>query len=360
LPVATKRAAIAIRVLAGAAIGVALLAAAARGVTWTDLRREVGTLDGRWLAAAAATIVAGQWLRAARWRVLFGSDPRPSRRDSFAILSVGYLVSNILPLRAGDPARAWLVTVRTGASAARALATVMAERVLDVLSIALLLALWIPGWGAAWLANAAARQVTSAAVAAGGVAAAAAGIVGLALAARVAPALSPLVETALLRAGAPAGRAAGAAALVDRFGQGLAVLSSARRAAAVLAWSLSVWLMGAAGYWLVMRAFGLHLPFAAAGLAVCAAALLAAVLPPTPGYAGTFELAITTALVVHGVAQATALSYSLVLHGLTVGMLVIMGLLGGAWIGAGSMEMRNLPASVLGNATGRLEGRGGR
>lgn len=58
-----------------------------------------------WLWRPALGQVARTW----RWRLLFHRATRPPWRETFAALSVGYLVSTVIPLRLGDPIRAWAV-----------------------------------------------------------------------------------------------------------------------------------------------------------------------------------------------------------------------------------------------------------
>src|SRR5512137_2489096 len=93
----------------GVAVSAVALYFAVRGVAWRDLWLQLAEADYWWLLPTVAVIIAGQVARSARWQVLFGDGPRPTLRDAFAILSIGYMVSALFPLRLGDWVRAWLI-----------------------------------------------------------------------------------------------------------------------------------------------------------------------------------------------------------------------------------------------------------
>jgi hypothetical protein len=265
---------------------------------------------------------------------------------AFAILNVGYLVSNVLPLRAGDAVRAWLVDARTRGDGATALATIVVERAVDLVTVLLLLGLWVPAYGAAfaqrhapgaaWLSADALRWLVV-----GG----ALGLYALLTAvARFAGPASVAVGWLLRRIGAPDDATDRAAAGAGRFLLAFGVLGGRRVALETMAWSLIVWWIGAAGYWLVFQAFHLDLPLGAAVFAMCASAVLAAILPPTPGYAGTFHLSVRESLALYaGVPEAIGLGYAIVLHGVTLAVLVVLGAASVAAVGVTSARPSHEP-----------------
>lgn len=315
------------------AISLAALYLALRGVALGELSTHLAQADYTWLLPSIAVIVAGQLARAARWQVLFGTGPRPRFSQSFWILSVGYLVSNVLPLRLGDPARAVLVEARTSAGGAEAFATVMVERAIDFLTILALMAIWVPVPASQLLraefgAGAWAQPTSLRAIALGLVVGVYAAWVVISMAGERA---GRLAERTLLRLGLPESVAARVGRLVAGFAAGFAPLRSRRTAVAAVSWTVLVWLIGGLGYALVMRSFGLTLPFAAAVFALGATALFA-VLPSSPGYIGVFHYAVRVALRIYSegagiqISDARALTYAIVLHGVTVVVLLALGL----------------------------------
>ena len=76
-----------------------------------------------------ATVVRGE-----RWqRLLRDEGATPSRRDAQELNAVGYMGNNLLPARAGDAVRVFLMTPRAGGVTMRSVVgTLLAERLLDV------------------------------------------------------------------------------------------------------------------------------------------------------------------------------------------------------------------------------------
>lgn len=334
------------RAVVGLAVSVLFLYLGVRGVGWRELVRELGAADYRWLIPTVVVVIAGQLARAARWQVLFGDGPRPSARDAFAILSVGYMVSAVFPLRLGDPVRAWLIETRTPASGATGLATVLVERAIDFLTVAVLLALWLPLpatsllqrtlGGAEWLD---ARLLTLGALSL--VAAVYFGCLSLSAAAER---LGTMTAQLLRRLGLTAQRAVRLARVVTAFFRGFGALRRLDRALAAALWSAAVWLLGALGTWLMMRSFGIVLPLAAAAFVLCATALFA-VLPSSPGYVGVFHsaarlgLGVYTAAIGVSVPLAAVVSYTIVLHALTMLVIIILGLVGLLMLGLSGRDL---------------------
>ncbi len=342
------------RVWVGLVLSVVTLYLALRGVDLQELRRALVGADYVWLIPAVGIVVVGQLARAARWQVLFGTGARPDFRASFAILSVGYLVSNLLPLRLGDPLRAWLVETRTPAGGAEAMATLLVERAIDFLTIVALLAIWVPvpasrllrdelGAGE-WAEPVGLRLVVAVLVALVYITWVLVSIAG--------PAAGRSTTRILRRLGAPERLSDQAGRLVSGFAAGFAPLRRPRTAIFTVSWTILVWLIGGCGYWLIMRSFDLRLPFAAAVFCLGATALFA-VLPSSPGYIGVFHYAIRVGLAIYSegwqdpISDATALSYAIVLHGITVLTLLVVGVIGIRMLHLTSREIgRGLDRSV--------------
>lgn len=73
--------------------------------------------------------------RTIRWRILLHASDPPPFYPTFFANTMGYMLSTILPIRAGDVARPALLARRTHVRFPEALGTVLTERVLDLLSI---------------------------------------------------------------------------------------------------------------------------------------------------------------------------------------------------------------------------------
>ncbi|MGC9346973.1 MAG: lysylphosphatidylglycerol synthase transmembrane domain-containing protein [Anaerolineae bacterium] len=110
---------------------------ALRGIDFEDVGAALTRVDWAWMSLTGLLILVTLVIRAERWRILLGR--KVPLRDTFGLIGIGYLISGILPLRAGDPARAVGAGLRSSVSAIGALSTVVVERVLDMLIIVLIL-----------------------------------------------------------------------------------------------------------------------------------------------------------------------------------------------------------------------------
>ncbi|MBN1250447.1 MAG: flippase-like domain-containing protein [Anaerolineae bacterium] len=118
------------------------LVIALRGISFEDVGTALARVNWFWIGATFVLILVTLVIRAARWRILLGRTV--SLRDTFGLIGIGYLISGVLPLRAGDPARAVGASLRGPISAIAALSTVVVERVLDMLLIVLVLLATVP------------------------------------------------------------------------------------------------------------------------------------------------------------------------------------------------------------------------
>src|ERR1700716_2835845 len=94
--------------------------------------------DWRLLPVAIGLYFVGVWLRSARWGLLLPGH-LVTTSTLFRALVVGFTVNNLLPLRMGEIARAYLLSRWCRISYGSTVASLLVERVLDGLSLALLL-----------------------------------------------------------------------------------------------------------------------------------------------------------------------------------------------------------------------------
>lgn len=90
-----------------------------------------------WFAVGLLVNFSALIFRTFRWRTLI--DPRnpPGFYPTFFANTVGYMLSTVLPIRAGDVVRPALLARRTSVRFSRALGTVLTERLLDLYGLLL-------------------------------------------------------------------------------------------------------------------------------------------------------------------------------------------------------------------------------
>jgi len=118
---------------------VSLIALAA--VVWWASHQEApqmpsGAGEIAWLGAALGLYAIATLLRGERWHhILAFAHVKASRRDCYALTTVGYMGNNVLPARAGEALRVVLLSGRCDASKRTLLGSVVAERLLDVIAL---------------------------------------------------------------------------------------------------------------------------------------------------------------------------------------------------------------------------------
>jgi glycosyltransferase 2 family protein len=267
-----------------------------------------------YIGLALVSIALNTLAKAVRWQVLLG---RPGRGVSlhkvFAALLVGQMLNTLYPGRLGEFSRAYSIG-RLGPGFTFTLGTVMLEKLLDLLSYALLFVILIlliplPVW------------VSDPAYVLLFVVAAVPVIVYLVIARRaLVMAVFRRIITRLPRL------------LRDRLVGGLEsalasldILQERPGLIRLALWSMVVWGTAVLTNHLALLALGLRLPFTAS-LLVLVVLQAGITLPSIPGRIGVFQLACILSLALFGVDQAHALSYGILLHALVLGPSTLLGL----------------------------------
>lgn len=269
------------------------------GMMWSALRHA----DYGWVLVSMAVIVAGLFARGARWRALLGGA-LPFVR-AFSITNVSYLVNGVLPLRIGELARAYLAAqVRPPVPIMKSIGTIVVERLIDVLSVLIILALALSAGplpdelrsaslffaplvviGFALLIILASQRDRT-----------------LALAERVIQRVSFFQQRNWL-------------GWLRQFLEGLAPLTQPASLAQVLVLAVASWACSLLSGYVLMIAFFGHGDWATTCL-FSAAASLAVAVPAIPGNLGTYEASILLALGAMGYGEpaATAVAFAIAVH----------------------------------------------
>ena len=101
------------------------------GDVWHILRAT----NPYWLAFALLVNFTTLIFRTFRWRALIDNDNPPPFYATFFANTVGYMLSTVLPIRAGDVARPALLARRSTVRFSSALGTVLTERILDLYAL---------------------------------------------------------------------------------------------------------------------------------------------------------------------------------------------------------------------------------
>ncbi len=266
-----------------------------------DLIIKLSQADLRLVLVGFAVICLTPYIRAARWQAILG--PKVGYWQAYHAENIGYLLNAVLPLRAGEPARAYVVSrAQPEISTVEAFSTVLVARLVDMLVVVMLLGLALPALDVPDLVKAAGYSM---------LALVAVGIAVLAAGAYARSWLMRLVRPILTRL-LPPRIAERLIRWTDDFLGGLTVLRSARRFAWMSITTAVLWAAYILFYQLILMAFWPEPPLSWSVLAVCAAALSMAV-PSSPGFIGVFHAAVAFAMAPYLSADLAA-AYAIVLH----------------------------------------------
>jgi glycosyltransferase 2 family protein len=296
----------------GLVVGLGFLYFAFQGTRIDRIWLNIRQVNFGFIAAAIAFIVAEMILRAYRWKFLLRPHSGPKVNQLFSVLMIGYLSNSIIPLRMGELVRAQFLGTNYQVNRARALGTIVVERVFDVLMLLTLFGFCL------LLYDAFPDSVKR----------------GGFLAAMGFASLVPLLYfygtwrnrivarlrklTSAIRLGEKI------TGIIDNFGLGLTALNEFGNVLAIVCLSLLIWLTMVSSISMVLMAFPFKVSFLA-GAFVTVMLGLGMLLPAPPANIGVYEGFAILALVPFGIEREAALSFSLVLHFLELAITISIG-----------------------------------
>lgn len=309
------------------------LSSANLGDVWNQVRQaRVDMLVGAFVCVGLT-----YWVRALRWQYLLRPIGPTRFRTAFRTTVIGFAALSVLPARAGDFLRPYLLARQEGLSVPATFATVVMERVLDFVAVLALLAVYVWGFSDGTSLPPRFRSPTEISTAVGALAAAL--LMGLMwilathperIGAMVATAARVLPRSLGVRLGA----------LAHTFSTGFAVAREPRMLVVAMLWSFPLWLALSTEAWLVTRAFGIAMPFT--GSFLLQAILVIGVAVPTPGAVGSFHeayrIGVTTFF---GAPNDAAVAAAIVTHAVSFIPVVLGGLI---FMAQDGLSMRRLQA----------------
>uniref|UniRef100_C6E5S4 Flippase-like domain-containing protein n=1 Tax=Geobacter sp. (strain M21) TaxID=443144 RepID=C6E5S4_GEOSM len=297
------------KLLVGLAVSALCLLLLFRKIDFGKMAAAFAAMDYRYLAPALILTFASYYLRALRWKFLLEPIKKTRLSNLFPSTLIGYMANNLLPARLGELVRAYVLGRKEGIETSAVFASLVVDRLCDGFTVLLVLVatfftIRLP----------AGKEGMQQGLVTGG-------YVTFALY------LGVLMFLALLRKRtdwtlgivarllAPFSPKASekAASLLGSFISGIRMPAGAAGMAATAGTSLLIW---AAALWpidLLLRAFGVQLPFTAS-MFILVFLVFAVMVPASPGFVGTHHLACVTALSAFDIVGERALSIAIVIH----------------------------------------------
>ena len=294
------------------------------GLFWLFLRnvdlhetwRAVTRANLAYISGAILFTLLTYVLRTLRWQAILLPLGRTRFRTVGRATVIGFAATFLLPGRVGEILRAYLVGKHEGLKVSATLATVIVERLLDVVTVLAFFAASLPLLGVE----------VSAEIQAAGVAAGVGAVAALVILTLLAGHPERLGRWASALAKWLPRRAAGAIGhIVQTFVEGLVVLRRPTDLLRAAVWSIPVWLSISVGILLTSHAFDLRLSFAGAFFVM--GYLAVGVSVPTPGGAGGFHYFYLIALTdFFGADRDVAAAAAIILHAVSFVPVSIVGL----------------------------------
>ncbi len=297
------------------ALGVGLSVIAANRIGLDKVVSSIVRSDAKWVIIATALMMASMLLRAASWYSIAKAalPKRPlRRRDVTSATMIGVLMSATLPARLGEPARAMVLSRRTGRMRETfpvLLGTLVSQTVFNILALVLLGVIIVSSTD---LFHSSSTKLF---------------IVSLVpLVALVAVVLAPTVVRGTGNGRFSRALSAARGALL-RVREGLQVFRSPRLGAWAGTAQLAAWAVQLLACYALSFALGLeHHAGIGAAAAVLFAVNVTAVVPATPSNIGVFQLAVISVLTTgFGIGAADALAYGVILQAVEIATAVALG-----------------------------------
>ena len=311
-------------------------------VDWSKMWANVREMNVGYYLLAIFLYYLSFGFRGLRWRILavnagLGGLPNATVPTALAfsqLVIIGWFVNAVAWLRLGDPYRAYAFSQHSGGGFSWSLGTILAERVLDMVTVFLLIVV-----GVAWF------SITRDSTGAGQI---------LLVALSMALALGAVLAIRVMRGdGARLARflPSRLEPAYHRFEKG--ALASLKRLPLLFVLGLIAWLLEVGRLYLVVQALDIEIGLAHVLIVALAHAMLSTV--PTPGGVGAVEPGVTGLLLLDMV-EFDAVSVALVDRSITyLSVIVFGGLAFLLWQATHERARRNaLRASEVSSAEGRL------
>jgi len=336
-----------VRTIVILAIAAGLIALFLHNVDLWRVGAEIVRARPEWLALSLATMVVNLAIRALRWQYLLEPLGHTTFASSFRATAVGFAASSVLPARAGEVIRPYFLARQAvgrqeGAqrmSATGAFATIILERLLDTLTVLVLLASFVFIFGKD-LANV---NPTGFAIVTWAGASAAAVSTSVLVVLFVLAGQPERLGRAMrrLERAIPSTFAGLVAKIAEKFVRGLGAIRRPSRLLIAMAWSFPLWLCICLGIWSVAVAFRFDVPFTGSFLLLSLLVLGVAV--PTPGAIGGFHEAFRAGTTMfYGASDDAAVGAAIVLHLFSIGPALLLGLFFAAQEGLNLAGVRRL------------------
>ena len=284
-----------------------------RGLEIDELASEISKANYYSLIPFVIFEALSVWARGMRWRVLLEEKLGGARL--FWITNISYYLSNILPLRIGELGRVYLVTRNSEVTGMQALSTAVLERMLDVVTVFIMLFLVLPLVPEHGLVTSMAYLVVGSVIVL---------IIAMFMIASKRRSVAKFVNLVARRLGPRIGGFINDA--FEKFFESIDIVRGRRVFLAGL-WCIIVWVFSVLATYCMLVSFAPKQQWYGA-VFVTSLLALGIALPSVPASVGLWEASVVAALAVLGVNREVALAFAIVIHIVVFLQMAILGIIG--------------------------------
>jgi uncharacterized protein (TIRG00374 family) len=285
------------------------------GVNFNALLKSITSVNYLYILAVLLIVISAHYLRCYRWGKIMNTLVRYDQKTLFILGSLGFMAVNVLPARLGEFARPYLVKKRSGIKMSATMATIIVERVFDLLTLMLIMFIVLI------------KVELPDKIYKGGiimlVISVSLFIMLILLAIKRDSSINKI--DALLRM-FPTKIAEPLNRLAHSFIDGLQILPDIGKTLYVLFLSVLLWALVGLSAYVLFLGFGFALPLIN-GYAITVIIALGVMLPAAPGFIGTYHYFCILGMTKFGVSQADAGAYAILLHFFQMIPIIVLGLI---------------------------------
>lgn len=295
-----------LRLMIGCALSVVCLYFVFRNIKFADVAHALETFAWPWLLVGVASLAIGYTGRIVRWRILLQAcGPKVSTAACAGPFLASIALNNVLPFRLGDVVRALVFPSALGVTRTGATATLVLERLVDLLTLLLCLAVAASFFPKGALPSSVVDIVLVLAIV--GSAALVCLMFFTGLMVRIIRWVASLMDGKLPP------RIVDLVLAIAALAEALQAISRVRTVVAALLISFVAW-AGELGLYLALMQ-GIGMPFSLpGGLLLMSMATIATLVPSSPGYVGPYHLAAFTAANLMGGSSTQAMTLAVLCH----------------------------------------------
>lgn len=302
----------------GVAISAFFLYLAFRQVDLQKLGEVLKNSDGVILLFAILVLFASHWFRAVRHRYLLAPIKRIDDSSLFSSLMIGYMANTFLPAHLGELLRAYVIGKKEGISGSSILATIAVERIVDVLSLLIIMGLVFMAYPFPDIIRLSAYLTFAFVIA----------IAGFLAFVKLRPQKTLRIAEIITK---PFPRKMGdkLLALLGSFREGVVTLKDRQSYLIVFILSILIWICYALVFAIGFYAFDFiekyNVPLGAS-FVVLVITTISILVPSSPGYVGTYHWLCMISLGMFAIPESPALAYAIVIHAISMLPVALVGI----------------------------------